>query len=399
MAFPKIVKPDEATRAKARQVLNIPPDHKVILALDGGGMRGILSIQLLKTLESIAGVPAWAVFDMVAGTSTGGIIAALLATGHDAAACERTYDELVKLVFKKRPLGDRFLNPPRFSKSAFRDMARRIFANQTLADACRHTGTDLLITSKDMAAGEETFFSCFLHEDGNIHGTYAPVLLRAAVEATMSAPTYFTPLERFVDGGTTTYNNPSSAAIIEALNYSGNDGYDHGKVTVISLGTGISPQFVPPGHALDPKGPDIRFWLNWLMTEMGQDASDMQTDLLRGPRFRRLVDYRRFQISFDPHALNQLPNLKFDPPLHGFYWLHDVDYKTLSDIDMSDTSKYELVKAIGRQMGAYIAQENRFGADLVFKNKVRDVLVSARGDVDTIRRQLSDPAWLDAQPK
>ena len=59
-----------------------------------------------------------------------------------------------------------------------------------------------------MTASEETFFSCFKQKDGSFYGTYKDVLLRAVLEATMSAPTYFNPLERFVDGGTTTYNNP-----------------------------------------------------------------------------------------------------------------------------------------------------------------------------------------------
>ena len=40
------------------------------------------------------------------------------------------------------------------------------------------------------------------------------------METTMSAPTYFYPLERFVDGGVTTHNNPSLAAFVEALTYS-----------------------------------------------------------------------------------------------------------------------------------------------------------------------------------
>jgi hypothetical protein len=134
------------------------------------------------------------------------------------------------------------------------------------------------------------------------------------------------------------------------------------------------------------------------MTEMGQDASDMQTDLLRSPRFRDLIDYRRYQISFDSTALQKLPDCVFAEPLHGFNSLHEVNDKTLYDMDMADIRYYELVKIIGRQMGLYIQQNNGFATDLVLKNKVRDELVTARGDIASIQKQMSNHQWLQNQP-
>ncbi len=382
----------------AKKSIRVPEDNKLILCLDGGGMRGILSIQLLISLEKLTGMPAYELFDMVAGTSTGAIIAALIATGHEAVEIEQHYDSMAAEVFSPLFLGSRFFNPPQFTKKAFRRFAAEIFRDMSIREAALKHKTDLLITAKDMSAGEETFFTAFQVGEHECSGTYADVLLRAALEASMSAPTYFAPLERFVDGGATTYNNPSSAAIIEALNYSGNPDYQYGKTTVISLGTGISPQFINPDEVKNPKGPDIVFWLNWLMTEMGQDASDMQTDLLRSPRFRDLIDYRRYQISFDTTALRKLPDCIFPEPLAGFNSLHEVSDKTLFGMDMADTRHYELVKVIGRQMGLYIQQHNGFASDLVLKNKVRDELVTARGDIASILTQMSNHQWLQNQP-
>lgn len=65
--------------------LGIPKNNRAILALDGGGIRGILTLQLLKALEEEAQAPCYEIFDMVSGTSTGGIIAGLIATKHTAA--------------------------------------------------------------------------------------------------------------------------------------------------------------------------------------------------------------------------------------------------------------------------------------------------------------------------
>lgn len=82
--------------------LGIPLDNKVILSIDGGGMRGILTIQLLKKLEAIAGSPCYEWCDMVAGTSTGAIIASLMLKKKNAKQIEELYMELVSKVFTKR---------------------------------------------------------------------------------------------------------------------------------------------------------------------------------------------------------------------------------------------------------------------------------------------------------
>ena len=107
----------EANRRQAFTNLNVKTDKRLILCLDGGGMRGILTIQLLKKLEEIAGIPCYELFDMVAGTSTGGIIAALIVRGYTAQQIEDKYIQLISDVFDKRSFGDRFINPPKFSKS------------------------------------------------------------------------------------------------------------------------------------------------------------------------------------------------------------------------------------------------------------------------------------------
>lgn len=381
--------------------LKIDPSRRVILSLDGGGMRGILTIQLLKQLEAAAGLPCYDLFDMVAGTSTGAIIAGLITTGHTAAEIEQLYESLVTQVFDHRLLGNRFINPPAFDKEKYRKLLYRTIGDITLEQACKGKDLDLMITSKDLSAAEETFFSCFKQDDGSYYGTYKDVLLRSVMEATMSAPTYFYPLERFVDGGTTTYNNPSLAAFMEAVSYStpGKDtqspDYPISKITIFSFGTGISRQFIKPDSTLNPHGIDIVFWLNWLMTEMGQDASAMQVDTFRSPMIKNLVDFRRFQISLDPSSIQKLPNIDtLDESKYKTRWLRDIGEDILGNIDMADVTRFDLMKVIGQQMAQYIMETgNRFQSDLSVNN--RDMLVSAFGDVTRIQKQLSNPQWLD----
>jgi hypothetical protein len=390
----------DADRAKAFEKLGITPNKRLILALDGGGMRGILTIQLLKALEETAGLACYDLFDMVAGTSTGAIIAGLIVTGHSAIEIEQLYMQMVTQVFDHKALGNRYISPPAFSKDKYRELLKKTVDDVTLQKACALKNLDLMITSRDLAAAEETFFSCFRQPDGSYYGTYKDVLLRAAMEATMSAPTYFNPLERFVDGGSTTYNNPSLAAFMEAVSFSREDkneglsDYQLNAICLFSFGTGISRQFLQPMEAMHPHGIDIVFWLNWIMTATGQDASAMQVDAFRSPMIRKAIDFRRFQISLDPTAIKLLPNTdKLNPHKYGSQWLHDLTEETLDNIDMADVTKFDLMQVIGQQVAAYIVtQGGNFTTDLAANN--RDLLVTTSGDIDRIKRQMGDPAWL-----
>ena len=389
-------------RKAAFEKLNIPLNRRAILCLDGGGMRGILTIQLLKKLEEIAGIPCYQLFDMVSGTSTGAIIAGLITSGRSAVQIEQMYIALVTKVFDRKFLGNRFVNPPAFSKEHYRDLLKETVADITLENACRLHDLDLMITAQDIAAAEETFFSCFKQDDGSYYGTYKDVLLRAVMEATMSAPTYFYPLERFLDGGTTTYNNPALAAFMEAVSYSNAQKkpelseYPISSITLFSFGTGISRHFIKPEETIDPHGVDIVFWLNWIMDQTGQDASAMQTNVFRSPMIAKTIDFRRFQISLDPASIKKLPNIDtLDPHKYGSEWLHDLSERILGRIDMADITKFDLMQIIGQQMAEYIVRVgNNFQKDLT-DARCNDLLVSFFGDVDRIKKQMSTPKWLD----
>jgi hypothetical protein len=388
-----------AERAFAR--LRIPEKNRAILCLDGGGIRGIMTLQLLKELEQQTATPCHQIFDMVAGTSTGGIIAALIAAGRSAVEIEQLYRTFVTKVFTRRDLfASQLFNPPAWSKGSFRRIVKETLGDVSLRDVCDKTGIDLLITAHDVAEGEETFFS-YLRERPN--NTYAKVLLRAAMEATMSAPTYFTPMERFVDGGTTTYNNPSLAAILEAAQY-GPPQYEIGKLTVFSFGTGCRTQLIRPDQVPNPPGSDAAFWLEWIMTESPNDASDMQGDLLRAARVTSGCDYRRFQISLDQAAMAKLP----DAPIGHIdatdaNRIHELTDKELSLIKLDNVAYFPVMQAIGQAFVAFLRRDaentNRpmFSYDLIDASG-RELLVTRSGDVERIARQMSDPTWVDALP-
>jgi hypothetical protein len=387
--------------AQAFKNLSIQPTHRALLCLDGGGIRGILTLQLLKALEAQAGAPCHQIFDMVAGTSTGAIIAGLIASGRSALEIDALYEKLVTKVFIKRGVfANQFIDPPVWSKVSYRKMLKEILGDLTLQQAGDRSDLDILITAHDVAEGEETFFS---YLRGRARNTYGEVLLRGAMEATMSAPTYFTPLERFVDGGTTTYNNPSLAAVLEAVQFGEGD-YSIDKLSVYSFGTGSRTQLIAPEEVPNPPGPDIAFWLSWIMTESGNDASDMQSDLFRANRAFSGCDYRRFQLSLDKAALANLPDLGLEAvDTTDAQRLSELTDKELASIQLDNVSYFPVMRVIGQGfvdfLRAHAARVGKpmFSYDLLTPEG-KELLVTRSGDVARIAAQLGDPAWLDRQP-
>lgn len=397
-------------RELARKNLGVPAENKVILSIDGGGMRGIFTLQILKKLEWLAGSPCYEWCDMVAGTSTGGLISSLILNKKSAVEIEEYYNTLVPKVFTRKSwLAHRIYNPPAYDKKNFRKLTREIVGDRTLKELNETTGLDMLFTAKDLAAGEETFFTCFSHGE-QIKGTYQNVLLRAVMEATMSAPTYFSPFERFADGGTTTFNNPALSAVLEALHYDGKGKYRQHELTVFSLGTGSVLRFIDPLKTQNPKGPDSIFWLKYVMAEASKDASEMQIDTLRSGLIDGL-DLRRYQLSLDQEAVHKLPDLPIEP-MAGIMAssLHGLTDEQLKNIDMADVSKFNLMKTLGEATAAFICPAtelelpmpartaNWFQKDFLAPNSRRGALVTARGDIPGIQKRLSSPGWIDKQP-
>jgi len=193
------------------------------------------------------------------------------------------------------------------------------------------------------------------------------------MEGTSSAPTYFNPLERFVDGGTTTYNNPTLAAIMEALHYKDTGRYNINKLTVINIGTGTTNDFLETTETLNPSGLDSYFWLNYVMRESSQDAAEMQVNFLRSNVIGN-IDYRRFQLSLDENVMKILPDKEI-PPIKGIEatTLWKLRNKELKGIELDDVTRFPLMKVIGDSMVEFIMNNRAFTKDLVNARK-KDLL-------------------------
>ena len=211
-------------------------DNLHILALDGGGTRGIYSAQLLAKVEETFDVRIKGCFDLIAGTSTGAIIAG-------AAVSDIPMDEIVQLFESEAP--DIFhkkwyRNPLFFSKYSNEKLAE-IIAHHIPATPLTEISTPFMITCSEITTSESHIFrSNYCEELGEIEQSDSEVCLRDAIVASCAAPTFFAPknIENHLlsDGGLWA-NNPSIAAYTEALTVFDKD---PSQVKILSIGTGHS---------------------------------------------------------------------------------------------------------------------------------------------------------------
>jgi uncharacterized protein len=225
-----------------------------VLSLDGGGIRGLIPARIVEALERRTGVPACRMFDMIAGTSTGGIIALGL-TRPSASGPKPMYSatELVDLYRTQgakifhRSLGHLLwsvdgLAGPKYSSDGIEPVLKDYFGTTRIREAL----TSVLVTSYDTAAASPYFFKSYRASSASGSGTQDDdYLMWQVARATSAAPTYFPPFrlksldpsaadKSLLDGGVFA-NNPAMCALADA--YKLFRDFDM-PALVVSVGTG-----------------------------------------------------------------------------------------------------------------------------------------------------------------
>ncbi len=207
-----------------------------ILALDGGGTRGIYTAQLLAKIEQAFGVPIKTYFDLIAGTSTGSIIAGAAVSDIPMAEIVELFETETPYIFRRR-----WYRIPLFLSKYPNQKLAQIIAKHLPATPLGDIATPLIITSSEIAKSEVHIFrSNYRGYDSEIAPTGEDVSLRDAILASCAAPTFFAPkpVGNFLlaDGGLWA-NNPSTVAFTEALTAFGKKTRE---IRMLSVGTGHS---------------------------------------------------------------------------------------------------------------------------------------------------------------
>jgi patatin-like phospholipase/acyl hydrolase len=285
-----------------------------ILSLDGGGIRGLLTAILLERLD--AGVPGWRdKVDVIAGTSTGGVIALGLAHGLSPTALRQLYEKKGSEIFDDSWL-DNLMDLGTIAGAQYdnRNLARelrRVLGNTML----KHLGKRVVIPTFDLDNEDPTpgrrswkpkIFHNFPGEDsdGNAHAWKVALY-------TSAAPTYFPTVDGYIDGGVFA-NNPSLCALAQSQDARALHTVPAlSEISLLSLGTGISLTYIK-GQNLDwGYAQWAKPLLNILMDGVSGIA-DYQCRKLLGKGYHRLAPV------FEPGVSVPLDDVKHIPYLVGF---------------------------------------------------------------------------------
>lgn len=214
-----------------------------ILAIDGGGIRGIYACHVLERIQEEFGLEFQRDFDLIAGTSTGAIIAAALAYDIPLAKVSKLYREQGPLIFKPRRWSFRGAIFSRYSSDPLRNALQEVFKDATLSD----TKTRLIIPATDIGNGGVHVFKSD-YDASFVRDRNVKVV--DAILASCSAPSYFAPARvgpyQLSDGGLWA-NNPSLVAITEALSRLG---AERSQIKLLSIGTGIGKNYYPVSNSI-----------------------------------------------------------------------------------------------------------------------------------------------------
>lgn len=209
-----------------------------VLSLDGGGAKGFYTIGVLKEIEAMIGGPLCERFDLIFGTSTGAIIAALLALGHTVDDIHTLYKEHVPAIMRRRTA--------RGKSEALAHLAKTVFRERTFADV--KTGVGIVATRWDFE--KPMIFKGSVAQAHGRQSTFVPgfgCTFADAVQASCSAYPFFEKHvvmtakdERveLIDGGYCA-NNPTLYAIADAVIALKKL---HSDLRVVSIGVGVYPE-------------------------------------------------------------------------------------------------------------------------------------------------------------
>lgn len=248
-----------------------------VLSIDGGGIRGIIPAIILKEIEKRTQKRIWQLFDLIAGTSTGGFLAMILTMPNPENKTVARYDmeEIINMyrVDGKNIFHEPFLQRltdlddllrPKYPHEGKEKVAKKYLQDTALKDAL----TNIFITSYDIQIRLPVFFinnpKFERHSGTSFRKLCTDYKMIEAAMATTAAPTFFEPYKLAMRGcddnddyalvdGAMFANNPTALAIVEAIIYNKNQSEQIPlkDILVTSLGTGSLTRKFPYEQAVN----------------------------------------------------------------------------------------------------------------------------------------------------
>jgi patatin-like phospholipase/acyl hydrolase len=347
------------TQTQADTTMSTPANSKYkILAIDGGGIRGIIPALILAEIEKRTQKQIFSLFDLIAGTSTGGILALgltkprldLAEERDNGPAAQYSAEELVKIFVEYgaeifyEPLFEKILGPiedifiqPKYASDGREEIFRQYFGDTLLEKNLK----EVLVTSYDIEQRIPVLFTNNLAkqqtESRKLRKLCTGFTLTDVALATSATPTYFAPhriptthntngFYTLVDGALVA-NNPTSLAIMEAQisRQENQQVLNTEDILVVSLGTGSVTNAYPYN--------EVKNWglLQWgrpllnIVFDGGSEVVAGELERLFESNSKGTKNYYRFQ-TFLTGELEALDNVK----LENVRELQAVAYRLIS---------------------------------------------------------------------
>jgi predicted acylesterase/phospholipase RssA len=374
---------------------NVGP--KRILALDGGGLRGVLTLGILRELETLlrersgrgADFRLCDYFDLIAGTSTGAIIAAALSLGMSVDEVHGHYLNLGNLVFKRSLLRWGVLRA-KFDADDVRKALQGVLGTRTMDSPDFRTG--LLVMTKRLDTGSPWPITNNPAAKYFRAGTQATTVPNAeyplwqVVRASTAAPYFFDPetirigrgdtarklkavVGDFVDGGVSPANNPALQALMTATmeGYRLNWPVGADRLLVVSVGTGKADPEVGHANVIEAKSAiHAVLSLKALMEDCADQVETVMQWLSSSPTARRidreieqaqpplggqaLCSYLRYNALLQPGWCREHLGAEFSA----------AELKALEAMD--EPKNISKLDALGRLTGMKMVRPDHFGA-------------------------------------
>lgn len=336
------------------------PGPKRILSLDGGGIRGALSLGYLERIETLLRVrysnpdlKLCDYFDLIGGTSTGAIIAASLAIGKTVSEVKSQYLQLGGEIFgdKKGFMG--FSIDYKYDEKPLKAALNNMFGDIRIGDEGVHgLKCGLCVVTKRLDTSST--WPVTNHPGGQYYNRNR-FLLKDIVRASTAAPTYFIPeiidlgggqSGAFVDGGLSMMNNPAMqlflVATVKGYGFNWKPGSD--SIQLVSIGTGVRDTKLVAEKLKNPRLWEIAsFAPEQLMHDAAEFIEMMLLYLSKSPTSRsidrvmggmesavdahqKLMYYLRYNVVLDKINLVQ----------EGITDLTDKQIESLTEMDDAD---------------------------------------------------------------
>lgn len=302
-------RPGSKLREPAADVATKKPRRPYrILSIDGGGVKGVFALRILqRLLEKCPHLISEC--DLLAGTSTGGLVALILAAGYTPAEGLEIYKYNLPIIFHTNVF--RRLAPFTATYSDYDRMEvfRHYLGEMTLGDLQKHVVITAFRLDGDLAAkGEATFFSsgswrpALMSNLPLAQGVVPPDLTLKAVDAAMrtsSAPTYFSMYQGYADGALVA-QNPSLAALGRA--YAHFPAVTPQNTMVLSIGCGFNLKEIPEASGQTTLDWGLQQWaprLLDLLMEANQLTNEHTLRMLLLQRYHRVDTNLPLEIALD----------------------------------------------------------------------------------------------------